>query len=261
MLHYLWLVPLGILIGAFGTLIGARGGFILVPLLLVLYPEEPPEVITSISLAVVFFNALSGSYAYARMGRVHFRAGLLFAAAGVPGAILGAYTTYWVPRRLFDVLCGILMLVIGAYLFWRPGKPQGDVSQEGTEKGLKDIHYNPWLGVGLSAGVGYLSSLLGIGGGIIHVPALVHMLDFPVHYATATSHFILAILALAGTGVHIASGAFHEGVRRTLCLSLGVVAGAQLGAVMSRRLHGNWIIRSLAVALAFVGLRVLYMAL
>src|SRR5262245_17501431 len=66
--------------------------------------------------------------------------------------------------------------------------------------------YNPSIGVGLSAIVGYLSSLLGIGGGIIHVPALVHVLNFPVHIATATSHFVLAIMALTGTIVHILTG-------------------------------------------------------
>ena len=69
-LEYLWLIPLGFVVGAYGTLIGAGGGFLLVPVLLLLYPRETPETITSISLAVVFFNALSGSIAYARMKRI-----------------------------------------------------------------------------------------------------------------------------------------------------------------------------------------------
>ena len=53
--------------GAFGTLIGAGGGFLLVPILLLLYPNDSVETITTISLAVVFLNALSGSIAYARL--------------------------------------------------------------------------------------------------------------------------------------------------------------------------------------------------
>ena len=84
-LTYLWLFPLGLAIGAFGTLIGAGGGFILVPILLILYPNENTELITSISLAVVFFNALSGSLAYARMKRVDFKSGIVFAVATIPG--------------------------------------------------------------------------------------------------------------------------------------------------------------------------------
>src|SRR5689334_2613615 len=97
---------LGIAIGAFGTLIGAGGGFLLVPTLALLYPQDPPELIASISLAVVFFNALSGSISYARMKRIDYRAGLAFSAASIPGAILGARTTAAIDRSTFDLLLG-----------------------------------------------------------------------------------------------------------------------------------------------------------
>jgi uncharacterized membrane protein YfcA len=108
--------------------------------------------------------------------------------------------------------------------------------------------------------VGYFSSLLGIGGGIIHVPVMAHVLHFPVHIATATSHFTLAVMALTGTLVHIMTGAFHHGVRRTIVLSLGVLVGAQLGARFSHHVQGQWILRSLAVALGLVGIRILMLA-
>lgn len=258
-IQYLLLIPLGLLIGAFGTLIGAGGGFILVPLLLILYPDALPETITSISLAVVFFNALSGSWAYARMKRIHYRAGILFSLAGIPGAILGALTTYYVPRRAFDAVCGTLMLATAIYLILKPRKTA--LSQSSGNQSPDDVRFNKPLGIVISAVVGYVSSLLGIGGGIIHVPALVHFLNFPIHYATATSHFILAIMAFTGAAVHIASGAFHEGIRRTICLSIGVIIGAQIGATFSKRLHGALIIRALALALALVGIRVLLLAL
>ena len=75
MLERIWLIPVGFIIGTYGTLIGAGGGFVLVPMLILLYPQESPEVITSISLAVVFFNALSGSLAYMRLKRVDYRSG------------------------------------------------------------------------------------------------------------------------------------------------------------------------------------------
>src|SRR5919106_4850228 len=95
--HYLWLLPLGLLIGALGTLIGAGGGFILVPILLLVYPNEKTELITSISLAVVFFNALSGSSAYARMKRIDYKSCVIFSIATIPGAILGALSTAYIP--------------------------------------------------------------------------------------------------------------------------------------------------------------------
>ncbi len=52
----LWLLPLGVFVGTVGTLIGAGGGFILVPVLLLLYPNEAPATITTISLIVVFLQ-------------------------------------------------------------------------------------------------------------------------------------------------------------------------------------------------------------
>jgi uncharacterized membrane protein YfcA len=117
--------------------------------------------------------------------------------------------------------------------------------------------YNPVVGIVLSIFVGFISSLLGVGGGFIHVPALSRLLNFPVHIATATSHFVLAVMALTGTLVHIANGAFEHGVRRTAILAVGVVLGAQVGARLSNRVGGKWIIRGLALALIFVGIRLI----
>ena len=82
----LLLVLLGFAVGAFGTLVGAGGGFILAPVLLLLYPHDSAQTLSSISIAVVFFNALSGSVAYARQRRIDLRVGgILGAAAGVLG--------------------------------------------------------------------------------------------------------------------------------------------------------------------------------
>src|SRR5262245_8683574 len=116
-IEYLWLLPLGVLIGAFGTLIGAGGGFILMPILLLVYPRDKTELITAISLAVVFFNALSGSFAYARMKRVDYKSGIAFSIATIPGAILGALATAYIPRRIFDLMFGVLM-IIAAFMLW-----------------------------------------------------------------------------------------------------------------------------------------------
>ena len=118
--------------------------------------------------------------------------------------------------------------------------------------------YNQVIGIVLSIFVGFVSSLLGVGGGFIHVPALTRLLNFPVHVATATSHFVLAVMALTGTLVHIAHGAFQHGVRRTAILAVGVLIGAQIGAHLSNRIGGKSIIRGLALALVFVGLRLVW---
>jgi uncharacterized membrane protein YfcA len=274
-LYYTALLLLGVVIGGFGTLIGAGGGFILAPILLLLYPDDPPELITSISLAVVFFNALSGSWAYNRLKRVDYRSGIYFAIATIPGAILGAVGTSYVPRHAFNLLFGFVMVAAGGLLWMTTCRTQADSDAHDVQPGeakrgwvyrdfadREGVRYRyafkPIVGIVLSVFVGFLSSFLGVGGGFIHVPLLTHFLNFPVHIATATSHFVLAVMALAGTLVHIASGAFAHGARRTACLAIGVVIGAQIGARLSNKVSGKWIIRGLAAALGLVGLRLVF---
>ena len=267
LLHYAWLAPLGFLVGTLGTLVGAGGGFLLVPILLLVYPTESAGTIASISLAVVFFNALSGTVAYSRMGRVDYKSGFLLSSATVPGAILGAVTTAMLPRRTFDIMFAVVLLLASAFLLWKPHARatigHGKFHRVVTEKDgtTHEFAYNPWIAAGLSLVVGYVSSLLGIGGGIIHVPVLTMVLGFPVHIATATSHFALAVMAGAGTLTHLIAGDLAPAVAQTLYLAVGVLLGAQLGARLSNRLHGAWILRTLAIALAIVAVRLLIGAL
>jgi uncharacterized membrane protein YfcA len=269
--QYHWFVPLGFLLGAYGTLVGAGGAFILVPILLLMYPDARPETITSISLAVVFFNCLSGSIAYAGTKRIDYKSGLLFSVATVPGAILGTLATNYVKRGVFDALLGVVLIIASIFIYVRPGpvsRPKTAVSPGQYRRVLVDstgetydFSFNLPLGLALSFFIGFMSSLLGIGGGIIHVPVLILLLQFPVHIATATSHFMLAIMALTATLIHVGTGGFeHGGIQRTIVLSIGMIIGAQLGAILSPRLRGSLIVRALAIALALVGLRLIWVA-
>jgi uncharacterized membrane protein YfcA len=266
---YPLLTLLGCAIGTYGTLIGAGGGIFLVPTLLLLYPQESPSTIASISLAVVFFNAASGTIAYARMRRIDYYAGLLFAAATVPGAILGAYATSLLSRQLFDLILSVLILSLAALLIVRPTpRPQPmRVRRYALTRRLTDakgVDYNYSFstpkGVGLSFLIGWVSSLLGIGGGAFHVPVLVYLLHFPLHVATATSQFTLAIMSLIGSVTHVLMGDFSTGIRRTTVLAVGVVVGAQLGALLSQRLRGITLIRILALGLVLLGIRLVMQA-
>ena len=254
---YLWLGLLGLAVGGFGTIIGAGGGFLLMPILAALYPTEPPAFLASMSLAVVFFNAASGSVGYARMKRIDYRAGLIFSAATVPGAIVGAIATGYLPRKTFDLLLAAAIIAGAIFILFSSSKRRGQSGQAHDEHAPRK--YNMPLGIAISLVVGFISSLLGIGGGIVHVPALVFLLHFPVHIATATSHFVLAITAATGTGVHLWEGSFAgHGLRRTLALAIGVVIGAQIGARISTKTPHTLIMRSLAVALIAVGIRIVW---
>lgn len=214
---------IGIFVGAFGTLIGAAGGFILVPILLFLYPEAKPATITSITLAVAFFNALGGSIAYGRFKRIDYHSGLLFSLCGIPGAILGASITTFLSRGVFQYVFGVFLIIIAAYLLIRPERTHimnPNIRGQNTRK-LTDrenhiyiYSFNRFTGMAIAFVVGFIGGLLGIGGGIMHVPALTQVLNFPTHIATATSHFVVAVTTLAAVITHIVTGAFIEGIMR-----------------------------------------------
>ena len=267
----LLLIFTGFFLGCIGTLIGAGGGFILVPILLIFYPEFPPETVTAISIAVVSANAISGSFAYKSSGRIDLKSGILFAVYTIPGSILGVLLVPYVPKSIFNVVFGILLLILAAYLLFKQSKKQTDVTNNMIQKrstyreiidsnGEKFVFYfNKQKGIFISLLVGFISPILGIGGGIIHVPAMVNILGFPVFIATATSQFILAIMATASVFVHLFQGNYSdESIQKTiLFLVIGVIPGSQLGAKLSKMIKGQTVIKVLAVCLFLVGVRIL----
>lgn len=273
--NFILLLGIGFIVGTLGTLIGAGGGFILVPLLIIMEPGFSPETITAISMAIVACNAISGSIAYVASRRVDFKAGLLFAFFTIPGSIFGVLTTKYISREIFDVVFGLVLVALAIFLFLKGGQKESISKSVENRKGwvhqrlvdkwneIYNYSYDIRKGSILSIFVGYFSPLLGIGGGIIHVPAMVEWLRFPVHIATATSHFILAIMATVSVIVHIYNGNYNDPVifRMVLWLAIGVVVGAQMGAFLSRKMRGKIIIQALAVSLGLVGVRILMLRL
>ncbi|MEO7313168.1 MAG: sulfite exporter TauE/SafE family protein [Chitinophagaceae bacterium] len=273
--HFVLLIIIGFMVGTLGTLIGAGGGFILVPILLLTNPALKPEIITAVSMAIVALNALSGTVAYAKAKRIDYKAGILFALFTIPGSIIGALTTKHISKNLFNILFGVILLLLAIYLFFKKASNLPTLENNKTKKSWRhhlvtdssgktySYSYNNNLGLIISLLVGFISPILGIGGGIIHVPALVNWLKFPVHIATATSHFILLIMAVASVFVHIHEGSYNDPaiVRIIILLGIGVICGAQLGAYLSQKIKGQLIIRALALALGLVGLRILLLTI
>lgn len=107
------------------------------------------------------------------------------------------------------------------------------------------------LGALISFGVDAFSSVLRIVGGIICVSLPIQLPGYPAHVAAATWHFMLAFMALMGTGMHLIAGELTKG------LSQAVLLGAQIGARLVQRVHGRWILRRLAVGNLTVGARLI----
>jgi len=261
--EFLQFFALGIFLGIYGTLAGIGGGFLMVPVLFLFY-HYTPEATVGTSICVVFLNTLSGSLAYLKQKRIDLKSAWVFALASIPGSILGSFLLKYIDARLFGLIFGIV-LVIGSVLLLLRAKnlPQPDCSQmSGCRREITDFEgkthvyvFSMPLGIIISFFTGFLAGALGIGGGIIHIPAMLFLLNFPLHIATATSHFILMISSLVASGTHLAMG--DPNLKTVVFLGAGAVLGAPWGAKLSCRLKSKWIVRLLAFALLAAGIRMI----
>jgi uncharacterized membrane protein YfcA len=243
---------MGVTVGGYGTLIGAGGGFLLMPLLLMLFPRENVPALTSLSLCVVALNAFSGTVAYAWQRRIDFRLAGMLAVVTVPGSMLGAAATGYIPRALFEVAFGCTLLVLGSLLVHRPlGKSPArlDVVGGRDAEGRRSFK----LGLALSAAVGWLAGVLGIGGAPPQVVVLTHVMRIPVARAMPTVQFLVLFSAAAAVGVQVVAHGFAGSPAWILWLGAGALIGAQIGAAVSGRLSGVALVRLLASALLIVG--------
>ncbi len=259
------LAAVGFFAGVFGTMIGIGGGVIFVPVFLLFFHFTPQQAIGT-SLVAVFFNALSGSLSYLRQKRVDIRAGWKFALATLPGAWLGAWLAGYFTSQALGLVFGLLLIAIAIFILLRKEPRQKEHPGGRRTRTLVDFrgevfNYGPQevKGIAISFLVGVISSLLGIGGGIIHVPALIFLLGFPIHIATATSQFVLAVSTFLGGISHFVLG--NVLIMPAIVVGALAIPGAQIGALLSRRVKGLLIARLLALALLLVGLRLLLKSL
>lgn len=94
------------------------------------------------------------------------------------------------------------------------------------------------------------------------MPTLIYLLNFPIFIAAATSTFIITIVCSTSTVMHIAIGSFHLwGIIHIMAIGAGMVFGAQVGAHLSAKVRGVWIVRCLAAASGAAGIKMILAAL
>lgn len=261
-------VGTGLLAGSWGALIGAGGGFIIVPLLLFFHKDLSIQAVSAVSLVAVFANGLSGTAVYARLRRIDYRSGIIFLLAMIPGGISGALLVNHISRGLFLMVFGILLILVAIYVTARPKQqPKLQSRIQGTTRRVIDsrgINYeyklNLKLGTFITFLVGFMASTLGIGGGIINVPAFIYILGMPIQVATATSQFIVVGTSAAASATNLFEGDLVGRESIILPLTIGTVIGAQMGARISQHVSTVWVTRILGTGLLVVGVRLVYLA-
>ncbi len=267
MLFFVQFLVMGLGVGLLGTLVGAGGGFILTPLLLLIFTDQPSETIAATSLSVVCLNALSGSIAYYRQKRIDMKTSVSFALAGSVGAVIGVFTTSEVARGPFDFLLGLALLVLCISLINPPPPLEATRSGSGglahrrivdSQGKVYEYAFRFRLGAFLSSIVGFLATFLGIGGGPMHVPLMIRILRIPPHIATATSQCELLFTTALAVAVHFILGNLYAMKSIVLPLAIGIIVGAQAGASISHKVKSITLTRILVVLMTLVSLQLLY---
>src|SRR5881296_1665741 len=204
----------GIIAGAFGV-----GGAILTTPAVQVILGEPPIVAVGTPLPVIFPTTLSGMQAYRRAGQIDYRAVAWAAGPGMAGAIGGALLTKVIDARFLLLATAVLIGWQAVRVGWGSSAPE-DPDRPAHPSGLA------FASMGLVAG--FLSGLLGVGGGIVMVPVMSGVLGMPLKRALGTSLVIIGFMVIPGTVVHAALGHINWAI--FLWLAIGVIPGAAIGS-------------------------------
>lgn len=225
-------------------MVGLGGGFIIVPVLRLFFGLGPAEA-AGTSLALVVANSGSGAFTYLLQRRVHVRVGLLIAAAGFPGSILGAIVVKHLSPHLFDWLFAAFLIAVASDIILNREKR---LRHRDEHADVHSILGMPWYAA-LAAGfaVGFVSSLFGVGGGVVLVPTLLYFSDLPAHAISATSHFGIVLTSPVGFVTHYLQ---HDvDWQDVLPLVVGGLIGGPIGARLSLRLKSHRLMLFVATAL------------
>lgn len=268
------LVLLGLLVGYVAGLFGVGGGFLLTPLLSVVF-RVPLEVAVGTGLCQMVGTSVSALLRHRQLGQGEVRFDVLMLAGSLLGveagaevldALAGAGTVRIgggeVPLvRLIVQLSYVVLLLGAAELFWREGRgPYEDLDYVRSAPlarlrlpprtdlpavGLRGVSATIIAYVGLA--LGFTSGLLGIGGGVALMPILIYGFGFPIREAAGTGIVALCATAVTGTIAHALRGNVH--LLLAMVLLVPASLSAQLGALASHRLPARTLRRGFALLL------------
>lgn len=195
----------------------------------------PPGIALGTTLPVTIPTSLTAAITYWRRGFLDKRVAYLSAASGIFGSVGGALLTKVLNLHYLMLATGALVLYIAGQTIHRaatgnmPSEGTDDYGEAGDERQESHAPLNPaWVILLIGLGAGFLSGLLGVGGGILLIPGYIYLLRLPIKKAFATSLAVITVLAIPGTIVHALLG--HISWSLVIYLAIGVIPGAYLGA-------------------------------
>jgi uncharacterized protein len=224
-------------------LLGVGGGLLMVPAMALLLRIRQHRA-HGTSLAVILPTAIAGVYRYHQAGNVDWALVLPLAVGGVLGALVGAGIANAMGAALLKRVFGAFVVLVGYAMILLPkdlGQQHALVSS-GAGMFLIGV-------VGLVAGV--LSGLLGVGGGIIMVPAIVFLLGLDQHVAQGVSLAVIIPVSISGAWIHWRKGNVIPSL--ALWLSVGAVVGATVVGNAVQRVHSETLRSLFGIFLIIMG--------
>lgn len=261
-------VGLGVFVGIMMALTGAGGGILSVPLLVFGLNLSVASAGPIGLLAIAVAGSL-GAINGLRTNLLRYRASLVMAALGILLAPIGLYLAHRIPNQpLLIAFASLLIVVSVRMLIQAQQEITGAIPKEPPTPPCKldqSIGRLIWSVpcaralIGSGAVAGFLSGLLGVGGGFIIVPALKKYTDLPMQSIVATSLGVLALISI--TGVASAAVAGHLNWSIALPFAAGAVAGMVLGSVIAKQISGPRIQQAFAIFTFLISISLLYKAI
>jgi uncharacterized membrane protein YfcA len=261
------------LVGLSLGLLGSGGAILTVPILVYLVGHDEKAAIVE-SLAIVGAIALFGAARASFAKKIDWKSALLFAIPGVFGTLLGTHVAQWIPGAVQLLLLAALMLTASVLMFRSPRKSEpmpNDVGTSVTDFSVTDFSVTdlsandqaPTSGSAIIAAqgfaLGFMTGIVGIGGGFLIVPVLVLLRRLPMKIAIGTSLAIIAVNCTAGLvkSIFAGSAALHPSATEQnaidwtvigLFIALGIV-GSLIGSLLARRIDQGTLRKVFAVFL------------
>ncbi|GAA2538250.1 sulfite exporter TauE/SafE family protein [Mycolicibacterium diernhoferi] len=213
-------VGLAVFVGIALGLLGGGGSILTVPLLAYVAGMDAKQAIAT-SLLVVGVTSLVGAISHARAGRVQWRTGLIFGAAGMAGAYAGGLLARFIPGTV--LLIGFAVMMIATAVAMLRGRKNVQAAEGPHRLPVPKI-----IAEGLV--VGLVTGLVGAGGGFLVVPALALLGGLPMPVAVGTSLIVIAMKSFAGLAGYLSS------VQINWTVALAVTAAAVVGSLIGARL-------------------------
>ena len=217
---------IAILAGGLGAIMGIGGGLILVPVLLTFFNVDTDHA-RAASLIAVCVTSMAGSLIYLRQKVTDLESASFLQLPTAIGAVFGALLGKSLDPKIVQIAFAGLLIIVAIRLAFVPPPTPGNVNKKSA-----------WLGAIVACvGAGFVSSLLGVGGGIVFVPVLTLLLSKSTREAAATSTYLIGLTGAASALIYVhdltKSGPDLQLIAVAIPCVIGIFIGAQIGARLS----------------------------